>query len=1548
MSQDLRPSRRADLSAVASVLEPLECRRLLASAVQALPFTLEFDRARGGLVDSAGRGTGFTVVQGNSYGDEYQPAQLQLKTTVGVLQVRSVGNAQNGGPYDNDNSLVNGLQTRFDASQAPFTVTVRIRRPADSIKQPYEQAGVLYGPDQDNYIKLVAAATNNGFRVQFMDEQKTGADHIHAMGRSGVFTDIGSWSGIETLDLILAGDPGTGKFTAFYAINGGPSQKAGGELTLTGSQRASFFRSTARAGIMVMHKNGDGGISVAIDRFAIASTAPQGVQPTVVGTRPADGATGVARDGFIAADVNLPNAGKGIDRATLSSATVRLYRTSDGVQVPAVLNVLPGGDAFVLQPSTLLAANTQYTFEVTSGLKDSGGSPFTSYRSTFTTGTQFGIGDANIAFEQVELGSAQFRAFSSVKVGPDGRLYATTQSGQVLRWRIRSDGTIADREIINTVRNRNGGARNISGLDFDPRSTASNVIAWITHGPATSEDAANWTGTISKLWGSKLERYADIVVGLPRSARDLGTNQPVFGPDGGLYFAQSSLSGMGAADAVWGNRAEQLLSAAILRLDIARVESAVNSTGAALNVRTDKGGYTPFSRTAPLRIWASGVRNAYDLLFHGNGRLYTAVSGAAFGGATPSTPSSNPFANNRLDFASRGPYAGPSVPGLSRVSSAQPDVLLDVESGGYYGHPNPTRSEFVLNGGNPTSGVDPFEVANYPVGTQPDRNWRSPAYNFGTSYAPSGMAEYTFGGTFGGALRGKMIVARNGGGDDLVVVTPASNGSIASVQTSIPGMTGLIDPIDVAVDPLRGNLYVSELGASRITLLRPVKPGPEASADKTRLLFVDPRGGSASPSKTVRVSNKGTSSVIIPPGGISLVGSDASVFALVDSPTLPTMIQPGDAIELSVRFNPGASDSLAIKTAELRISTNDEDNPLLRVRLRGLPTTGTGGLNEPSLQRVFDLYDLPINVGDSNPDETLLDTPPKTPNDEIDVQRWIKAGSGPVTVQPIAAFAVNQNPSVRVGFYKPGTVTEKDELFLVSGADAQSVDPLPQGSTQFDPGNGPFAIYATFPGFSNTDGTNREVYSEDSLNLWETIAANRNKVRVYPLRGSDGTTISDSYVLAFEEFTRDYDNQDVVLVLRNVRPAEPGPELGLSNVAYGPWADRLVMSKLKNNIARDGSTLDSYEIGKLQVRNTGTSDLVISSLEVSGPFKVNTPTTPFTIAPGASRQVQVQFTQNTGISKSYTGSLVIRSNDADEPVVNVELVGYYQTDPEQAPSGADTEPTLITIAELFGISTKIVNSGQSLNTGGRIAAVGEEILSPYFVAADPGQRVVVHQIATYHQPTYTSTIRWFQKGKTTLNTLFSAASVDAQTLSPRKQGALSQFAVGGFKTTATFGLKVDTEWSDPALNIQEKPGGNYGHHFRIYPVRDRNGQVVENTLLLAMDYQGVNYDYNDNVYIVSNIRPEKRPPTPDGLTAIGTGSGVQLRWADLQTEGIAGYNLYRSETANGTYTKLNAGLLLVSEYLDGTALSGGTYFYRLTSVDNGGVESLAHSVIGYA
>src|SRR5439155_15129452 len=113
-----------------------------------------------------------------------------------------------------------------------------------------------------------------------------------------------------------------------------------------------------------------------------------------------------------------------------------------------------------------------------------------------------------------------------------------------------------------------------------------------------------------------------------------------------------------------GLRAEHLLSAAILRLDTSAV------AGSAIDAKTDSGGtYNPFASGAPLTIYATGVRNAYDLVWTSDGKLYAPSTGATAGGNTPATPSS-PYSfgpNQRIDYGANGAYTGPDVPALSNV-----------------------------------------------------------------------------------------------------------------------------------------------------------------------------------------------------------------------------------------------------------------------------------------------------------------------------------------------------------------------------------------------------------------------------------------------------------------------------------------------------------------------------------------------------------------------------------------------------------------------------------------------------------------------------------------------------------------------------------------------------------------------------------------------------------------------------------------------------------------------------------------------------------------
>ena len=173
---------------------------------------------------------------------------------------------------------------------------------------------------------------------------------------------------------------------------------------------------------------------------------------------------------------------------------------------------------------------------------------------------------------------------------------------------------------------------------------------------------------------------------------------------------------MGGPDSAWGMRQEHLLNAAVLQIDLNAIAQRRKDGQGPLNVKTEgAGAYDPSAKNAPLKLYATGIRNGYDLIWASNGHLYVPSNGSAAGGTTPT---------------------GGGVTGSSNVAYTEPDYLYDVVQGGYYGHPNPAAGQWVMDGGNPTSGVDPDEVPTYPVGTQPDSNYRGAAFDFGTNYSP--------------------------------------------------------------------------------------------------------------------------------------------------------------------------------------------------------------------------------------------------------------------------------------------------------------------------------------------------------------------------------------------------------------------------------------------------------------------------------------------------------------------------------------------------------------------------------------------------------------------------------------------------------------------------------------------------------------------------------------------------------------------------------------------------------------------------------------------
>ena len=355
--------------------------------------------------------------------------------------------------------------------------------------------------------------------------------------------------------------------------------------------------------------------------------------------------------------------------------------------------------------------------------------------------------------------------------------------GEIRRYTINADGTLGGSPQVFTP--FGAFTRTITGLAFEPGSTSTNLRLWVSHGALGNRDMANFTGKVTLVSGANLQTVQDKITGLPRSTKDHMNNGIAFGPDGKLYLAQGSLSGYGAPDQAWGFRAETPLSASILVADVL--------------------GRRPLRRLRPRST--STPSTGYDPVPVG-----AAVHGLRDGHPQPVRPR---VAQQRLAVRARSTSRPPATrrpaPAATRRASsnlpAGRDFLAHVQQGKYYGHPNPSQGNYVLNGGNPTAGGRPVRDAAVP-GRRPARRGRtsSRSSTSGLHRSANGIDEYTSN-VFGTTLRNKLLIAEYSNGDDIIAVNPTNPSDKFQIAT------GLFNPLDVKADPATGNVYVAEYGS---------------------------------------------------------------------------------------------------------------------------------------------------------------------------------------------------------------------------------------------------------------------------------------------------------------------------------------------------------------------------------------------------------------------------------------------------------------------------------------------------------------------------------------------------------------------------------------------------------------------------------------------------------------------------------------------------------------------------------------------------------------
>jgi hypothetical protein len=332
------------------------------------------------------------------------------------------------------------------------------------------------------------------------------------------------------------------------------------------------------------------------------------------------------------------------------------------------------------------------------------------------------------------------------------------------------------------------------------------------------------------------------------------------------------------------------------------------------------------------------------------------------------------------------------------------------------------------------------------------------------------------------------------------------------------------------------------------------------------------------------------------------------------------------------------------------------------------------------------------------------------------------------------------------------------------------------------------------------------------------------------------------------------------------------------------------------------------------VTNSGAGSLTVTGLTISGPqasaFALNAgQATTFTLAPGASATVSIVFRPLTGAPTENYATLTIATNATGaSPTIalaGLSAAAYFGT----------SEPPLQNIFNVLGFGG--VNVGGT-NLGGTRLPKGDEVIAPYFVAANPAQPVSFIPLARYLSATTCQCSRsgWGPKGTTTRNQLWYVNDNGAtgtnfnQTLLPTTTGTTQ------FTTTGAFGLYTENGWW-----LDDGRNASATHLLRAYPAKKTDGTTIPDTYLIGLDYgtgtAGKNFDFQDIVFIAKNVRPEVvatalRPtglnleyatnPTTTVLDSVGTGTGSQTVQANTAGTQYDPSKLLVTTAAGGTLT----------------------------------------------
>jgi len=368
------------------------------------------------------------------------------------------------------------------------------------------------------------------------------------------------------------------------------------------------------------------------------------------------------------------------------------------------------------------------------------------------------------------------------------------------------------------------------------------------------------------------------------------------------------------------------------------------------------------------------------------------------------------------------------------------------------------------------------------------------------------------------------------------------------------------------------------------------------------------------------------------------------------------------------------------------------------------------------------------------------------------------------------------------------------------------------------------------------------------------------------------------------------------------------------------------------NVRFGTMTLRQTETVGVSLTNAGSTSLTITAVTTSTPeFSVANLSLPLILAPQQSVEVNLTFLPT--VAGWATGTFAFVTTPASQTLY-IGAGGVGLISESMTPSPASLGFGNVSVGATATLPITLTNSGTSYIRLTQVEMTGTEFTASGFTfpqIVSPGQTFTFKvTFAPQLTGAASSSLILPNAGLTIPLTGTGGSTAAGQLVIAPAPLTFGNVTVG---TQALQPLTMTANGASVTVSSAASSSSQFVLDGASFPFTIAAGGKVTLNVAFTPQSSGTS---SGTLSFVSNASTSKAVESLSGVGISPTYS-VSLSWNGMQ--GVAGYNVYRSMAANGTYAKINPSLEANTTYMDNSVTSGQTYFYAATSVNSSGEES---------